>query len=71
VGHYVPHTDAELASMLEGIGLSSLDELFSMVPEALRLAGGLDMADGMAEADVLDEMGRLADHNRVGRETRV
>jgi glycine dehydrogenase subunit 1 len=68
VGHYVPHTDAELASMLEGIGLSSLDELFSMVPEALRLAGGLDMADGMSEADVLEEMARLADRNRVGRD---
>jgi glycine dehydrogenase subunit 1 len=68
VGHYVPHTDAELASMLEGIGLSSLDELFSMVPDALRLAGGLDLADGRSEADVLAEMERLSERNRVGRD---
>jgi glycine dehydrogenase subunit 1 len=68
VGHYVPHTDAELASMLQGIGLSSLDELFSVVPDALRLAGGLDLADGLSEADTLAEMERLAERNRVGRE---
>ena len=37
---YTPHTDADIASMLDFLGLSSLDELFSVVPEALRLAGG-------------------------------
>ena len=35
MGHYVPHTDAELASMLEFVGLSSLDDLFTAIPEAL------------------------------------
>jgi glycine dehydrogenase subunit 1 len=66
VGHFVPHTDAELSSMLSDIGLSSLDQLFDVVPEALRLAGGLDLPPGQAEADVLVEMGRLASANRTG-----
>lgn len=52
--------------MLADIGLSSLDQLFEVVPEALRLAGGLDVAPGLSEADVLTEMGRLADRNRTG-----
>jgi glycine dehydrogenase subunit 1 len=66
VGHFVPHTDAELTSMLADIGLSSLDELFEVVPAALRLASGLDMPPGLPEADVLAEMDRLALTNRTG-----
>jgi len=69
VGHYVPHTDAEIAGMLRFLGMSSLDELFASVPEALRLAAGLDMADGLSEPDTLDAMERLAERNRrAGRE---
>jgi glycine dehydrogenase subunit 1 len=64
LGHYVPHTDAEIAEMLAFLGLSSLDDLFAAVPEALRLAtGGLALADGLSEFDTLAEMQRLADAN--------
>jgi glycine dehydrogenase subunit 1 len=69
VGHFVPHTDAELEAMLADLGLSSLDELFAVVPDVLRLAGGLDLAPGLAEADVLDRVAAAAGANRrVGRE---
>ncbi len=69
MGHYVPHTDAEIGEMLATLGLSSLDELFSTVPEALRLAAGDDgrylaLADGLSEFDALAEMERLAALNR-------
>jgi len=68
LGHYVPHTDAELASMLEFVGVSSLDDLFSTIPEALRLVAGddgrhLDLPDGLSEFDTLSEMERLAARN--------
>jgi len=63
VAHFVPHTDAEIAGMLAFLGLASLDDLFAVVPDALRLAGGLDIAPGLPEADVLAEMGRLAAAN--------
>src|SRR5439155_13439772 len=58
LGHYVPHTDAEIAEMLAFIGLGSMDELFATVPEALRLASGadgryLEIADGLSEFDTL------------------
>jgi glycine dehydrogenase subunit 1 len=66
VGHYVPHTDEELTGMLADLGLSSLEDLFEVVPEALRLATGLDLAPGMSEADVGAEMQRLAGRNRAG-----
>ncbi|CAN5156515.1 aminomethyl-transferring glycine dehydrogenase subunit GcvPA [soil metagenome] len=70
---YIPHTDAEIATMLGFLGLSSLDELFSVVPEALRLVSHpgnepdarrfLNLADGLGEPDVLAEMERLAAAN--------
>ena len=66
MGHFVPHTDRDIERMLADIGLSSLDELFEVVPEALRLAGGLDLPAGMPEPDVLAEMDRLAALNRFG-----
>jgi len=62
--HFVPHTDAEIAEMLASMGLSSLDELFDAVPAALRLAGGLDMEPGLAEADVA---GRFDDYAAANR----
>lgn len=76
MGHQVPHTEPELAEMLSFVGLDSLDELFEVVPEALRLvaapasrAGGaprhLDLADGLSEPDTRDEMARLAARNRA------
>ena len=69
MGHFVPHTEAEIAAMLADLGLSSVDDLFSVVPEALRLAGGLDLAPGMSEPDVLERVAGVASANRpVGRE---
>ena len=73
VPHYVPHTDAEVASMLRFLGLGSLDELFSVVPEALRLVAQpqpdghapryLALPEGLGEPDVLAEVERLAGAN--------
>jgi len=51
--------------MLGFLGLGHVDELYSAVPVALRLAGGLDLAPGMAEADVLDTLAGLAGANRA------
>ncbi len=64
MGHYVPHTDAEIEAMLEFLGLDSLDDLYAHIPAAVRLAGGLDVAPGAAESDVLDEIRSMAAANR-------
>jgi glycine dehydrogenase subunit 1 len=51
--------------MLASMGLSSLDELFEVVPAALRLATGLDLPDGRSEFEVLDELEVVAGRNRT------
>ena len=68
MGGYVPHTEQDFARMLGDLGLSGPDELFACVPAALRLAGGLDLPDGLPEPDVAAEMARLAGANRTGAE---
>jgi glycine dehydrogenase subunit 1 len=62
---YVPHTDAEVESMLGDMGLASLDQLWDAIPEALRLASGdLAVRPGLSEPDTLAEVERLAGANQ-------
>jgi glycine dehydrogenase subunit 1 len=63
VGTYIPHTDDEVASMLAFLGLESVDQLFDVVPEALRLQRGLELADSAGEPDVLAYFDELGQHN--------
>ncbi|MGA8725460.1 MAG: aminomethyl-transferring glycine dehydrogenase subunit GcvPA [Acidimicrobiales bacterium] len=65
MGNYVPHTEEEMASMLAFLGLSSLEELFDVVPSAIRLQRALELADGVGEPDVLAHMESLAGANRA------
>ncbi len=59
---FVPHTDADVAEMLAFLGLSDLDELYAVVPAAIRHAG-LDLPQGMSEADVVESLGAIGEHN--------
>ena len=65
MGTYIPHTDDEIEGMLAFLGLSTLDELFAAVPEAVKLQRALELADGAGEPDVLDRMESFADRNRA------
>jgi glycine dehydrogenase subunit 1 len=65
VGTYIPHTDDEVQGMLAFLGLSSVADLFEVVPEALKLQRGLELADGAGEPDVLARMEAFADRNRA------
>ncbi|MED5545533.1 MAG: aminomethyl-transferring glycine dehydrogenase subunit GcvPA [Pseudomonadota bacterium] len=61
---YLPLTPADRSSMLETVGASSVDELFSDVPEAARLSGpiaGLPMH--ASEMAVERHLGKLAAKN--------
>jgi glycine dehydrogenase subunit 1 len=52
VADYLPHTSDDVESMLEFLGMSSLDDLFAHIPSAVRLANGLDIDAGLSEPDV-------------------
>jgi glycine dehydrogenase subunit 1 len=63
VGTYIPHSDDEVASMLSFLGLTSIDELFDVVPEAIKLQRGLELAGGTGEPDVMAHMDGYAERN--------
>jgi glycine dehydrogenase subunit 1 len=64
VTSFTPHTDDEVREMLATIGAGTVDELFETIPADLRLTEPLDLAPGMAEQEVVDELARLAGRNR-------
>ena len=59
---YLPHTPEEREAMLEAIGVSTVDDLFSNVPEPLR-SGPLQIPEGMSEMEVLRLLNTLASEN--------
>ncbi len=58
---YFPHTEADLQSMLQRVGIGSLDELYADVPEQIRFRGDYQLPEEMSELEVrklFDELGR-------------
>ena len=65
MGSYVPSTLQERQEMLESIGLSSIDQLFSHIPYELKLKGELNLPSGMSELEVSSAMKKIAAKNVV------
>jgi glycine dehydrogenase subunit 1 len=61
---FAPHTEGEVAEMLDAIGLRSLDELFEQIPGSVRIDGPLAIPDGVSELEIVDELRALASRNR-------
>lgn len=65
MGSYIPATDVQKQKMLETMGLSSTDELFSHIPSQVRLEGKLRIPEGLSEMEVLRKMEGYAGENRI------
>ena len=66
MGSYIPYTGEERQAMLQAIGLTSTDQLFDVVPEAVRVKN-LDLPEGLSQWEVGEKMAALAGKNRVFR----
>jgi glycine dehydrogenase subunit 1 len=62
---YGPHTAADRARMLGVLGLTSVDQLFDDIPEALR-ASPLDLPEPEPELELAARLSDLAGRNRTG-----
>jgi glycine dehydrogenase subunit 1 len=60
---YLPHTDKDIASMLEAVGAESLDDLFSVIPKDCLFSGKLDLPEPMTEWELSHHMAALAGEN--------
>src|SRR5215467_9063339 len=61
---FAPHTDDDVRSMLDALGLGSLDDLFAQIPESVRPDHPLDIPDGVSEMEILADLRGLAGRNR-------
>jgi glycine dehydrogenase subunit 1 len=63
---YLPKSPAERTEMLREIGASSIDDLFSTIPEEYRLIQDLNIPRQMGESEIIDHFKDAAAHNAVG-----
>jgi len=68
---YLPHTNEDIASMLQAVGVKDLDALFSTVPEDCRLNGDLDLPGPLSEWELNHHMETLSSMMAVGPEYKV
>ena len=61
---YFPHTDDDLRVMMEKVGIKSLDELFSEIPENIRFRKDYDLLPGVSELEVRQAFQLLGSKNR-------
>ncbi len=65
MGTYVPSSAAERQKMLAFIGKKTMDDLFTHIPEKVKLNRPLGIPSGLSEMDVCSKMEALAAKNTV------
>ena len=63
MNRYIPLTQEDQKYMLEKIGVKSIDELFSDIPESIKLNRKLDINPAYSELEVRRIMKKLSDRN--------
>jgi glycine dehydrogenase subunit 1 len=63
---YLPKSDAERAAMLREIGASSINDLFTAIPEEYRLTRDLKVPRQMGESEIIDYFKAAAAKNANG-----
>jgi glycine dehydrogenase subunit 1 len=61
---YLPQTKAQVQTMLETIGVSSIEDLFSGIPENLRFDKNLSLPYSFSEQKVLSLVKEILEHNK-------
>jgi len=61
---FIPHTESETKEMLDAVGIRSMEDLFSMVPEKYRFPI-LNLPPAMTEMEIMAELKNLASANET------
>ncbi|WP_210609646.1 aminomethyl-transferring glycine dehydrogenase subunit GcvPA [Priestia flexa] len=64
VHRYLPMTSEDQQQMLKAIGVSSVDELFSDIPESVRFQGEYNIKKAASESELIKELTNLATKNK-------
>lgn len=63
MSQYIPNTDEDKAQMLSALGLKSIDDLFTDIPDELKLKRKLSLPEGMSELELSSHMKEVASKN--------
>lgn len=61
---YFPHTDDDLARMLQACGVDSLEGLYADIPDSIRFKGDYDLPEAKSELEVRRFFDRLCQKNQ-------
>jgi len=61
---FFPHTDADLQTMFQKVGIKSLDDLYAEVPEQIRFRGEYQLPEEMSEIEVRQFFDKLGAKNK-------
>ena len=59
---FIPTTERDRAEMLQAIGVSDMDALFTDIPESVRITG-LNLPPGRSEGEVYEQLHQMANRN--------
>ena len=62
--HYLPLTDEDRREMLKKIGVNSIEDLFSDIPDKVRLKSDLELPPAMSELEAVRHLSSLAAKNK-------
>jgi len=65
---YIPVTCDQRKAMLRAVGVSSVDALFEVIPESVRMQEPLDLPEGIGEIDLAGHLNELAALNAPATE---
>ena len=68
MGNFLPSTDAQKREMMDAVGVSTIEELYTDIPADLRQLAAeavANLPEGVSEFEALEQMKQLAKKNRV------
>ncbi|MEE8400193.1 MAG: aminomethyl-transferring glycine dehydrogenase subunit GcvPA [Desulfobacterales bacterium] len=68
---YLPHTSEDIAAMLEVVGVNSMEDLFSMIPQDCRFTEPFQLPQPLTEWELNDHMRELSASTAVGPTSKV
>ena len=62
---YIPHTNSEIEKMLEEIGVSNIESLFSEIPDDIKINNIPNIANGMSELEVVKHIKNVTSKDSI------
>ncbi len=61
---FFPHTEADLQTMFEKVGIKGFDDLYAQIPDSIRFRGDYQLPSEMSEQEVRDTFEKLGSQNK-------